>query len=195
MADGVPERAPDSGAPRVDRELRLVSSTAGGIYSEPVREFFVPNTLNKYADGLSVPLFHFLDLDTNGDPYPKVYTQEPTTYKSATIAAAAGSNDVWTPGTGKKFRLMGFMIVLAGTAAAPGARTFSIQEETLGAIGIDTGCLAPAAGTGAENTPIVVNLPGNGYLATTANKKLQVVTGTTSYTAGADYITVWGREE
>jgi len=119
----------------------------------------------------------------------------PTTFKSATVPAATGTTDVWTPVGGKKFRLMGYAIHFSGTAAAAGLRTFSIQEETLGAIGMDTGTLAPAAGTGAENSSLVVNLPGNGYLATTADKKLQVVTATTAYTAGADYITVWGTEE
>jgi len=119
----------------------------------------------------------------------------PDTFKSATVPAATGTTDVWTPAAGKKFRLMGYAIHFSGTAAAAGLRTFSIQEETLGDIGMNTGTLAPAAGTGAENSSMVVNLPGNGYLATTADKKLQVVTATTAYTAGADYITVWGTEE
>lgn len=123
------------------------------------------------------------------------YARTPTKFVSATIPAATGTTDVWTPAAGKKFRLMGYMIHFSGTAAAAGLRTFSIQEETLGAIGMDTGTLAPAAGTGAENSVITVNLPGNGYLATTVDKKLQVVTGTTAYTAGVDYISVWGTEE
>jgi len=128
-------------------------------------------------------------------PNPAQPLRTPTTFRSATVPAATGTTDVWTPAGGKKFRLMGYAIHFSGTAAAAGLRTFSIQEETLGAIGMDTGTLAPAAGTGAENSSLVVNLPGNGYLATTADKKLQVVTATTAYTAGADYITVWGTEE
>jgi hypothetical protein len=124
-----------------------------------------------------------------------VAQRTPTIYRSATIPAATGTTDVWTPAGGLRFRLMGYSIHFAGTAAAVGLRTFALQQETLGDIGINTGTLAPAAGTGAENSVVVVNFPGNGYLATVADKKLQVVTGTTAYNVGADYISVWGTEE
>jgi hypothetical protein len=88
---------------------------------------------------------------------------------------------------------MGLIICPSGTGAAAGLRTFSIEEETLGQI-MAASVLAPAAGV-ACNAPICINLPGNGYLATTADKDLVITTGTTAYTVGSDAITAWGTEE
>jgi hypothetical protein len=117
----------------------------------------------------------------------------PTTYKFATCAAATGATVIWAPAAGKKFRLMGLIICPSGTAAAAGLRTFSIEEETLGQI-MAASVIAPAAGVGC-NAPIVIDLPGNGYLATLADKDLIITTGTTAYTVGSDAVTAWGTEE
>jgi hypothetical protein len=45
------------------------------------------------------------------------------------------------------------------------------------------------------NAPICISLPGNGYLATLADKDLIITTGTTAYTVGSDAVTAWGTEE
>jgi hypothetical protein len=117
----------------------------------------------------------------------------PTKYYFATCAAATGATVIWSPAAGKKFRLMGLIICPSGTAAAAGLRTFSIEEETLGQI-MAASVIAPAAGVGC-NAPICINLPGNGYLATTADKDLIITTGTTAYNVGSDAVTAWGTEE
>lgn len=58
----------------------------------------------------------------------------PTIFKTASVSAtASGNTAVWTPGSGNKFRLLGFVITAQGlSATAAGVLTVSLQDGTSG---------------------------------------------------------------
>jgi len=117
----------------------------------------------------------------------------PTTWKWAACTTVAAT-DVWTPAGGKKFRVMGGVIWPSAGLAAAGVETIDLQEETLGTFGLKFQTYCPIAASVAAQAPLHFDLRPNGYLATTADKKLQVVLGTAA-TAGAISVSVWGTEE
>ena len=118
----------------------------------------------------------------------------PSTYKWASCTTAAATI-VWSPSAGKKFRLMGGVIVsLAGLAAAA-LQKINFLEETLGTFGLEFQLYLPAAANiGTLGTVIPFTLGPNGYLASAADKDL-TVSMTANLTAGAVSVTVWGTEE
>lgn len=114
------------------------------------------------------------------------------TIKSTAIASAPGTTDVWTPAGGKKFRLMGGLISMSGLIAAAATRTMTLFEETAGTVLFRCNITIPVLGT---NVAFPFNFPGNGFLASIADKKLQCTTAGGTYTAGGDSVMVWGTEE
>jgi hypothetical protein len=107
-------------------------------------------------------------------------TRTPIIFKTVQ-ATASGNTAVWTPTTGKKFRLMRFKIQLTANAtlAAAGVLTVSFQDATTG-IGVAqdfyVGQVALTAATalftvGDESGWIDL---GNGYISTAANNVLNV---------------------
>lgn len=110
-----------------------------------------------------------------------------------TVAAtASGNTAVWTPASGKKFRLMGWRLSVAGTLAAAGTQVIQLRDGTTTVI----------ARAGAN---VVQTLPGNdtqigedygklGQLSATADNVLNINLGTAMAT-GAVYIDAWGTEE
>jgi hypothetical protein len=116
---------------------------------------------------------------------PMIYNHQLCT----TVAATA----VWTPAAGKKFRLMGYVICPDAGMGVAGIELITFLDSAA-AITIAHQTYLPIAGSIQHQTPIVVALPGNGYLSSAANNVLNV-TLTTAVTAGAVSIFVYGTEE
>jgi hypothetical protein len=112
----------------------------------------------------------------NGTSFDRART--PNVFKTvAAVAVTAGTpQTVWTPGAGKKFRLLGFMLSL--TVAG------SVILKDSGSELIRTGLLA--AGVGIASPPM-----GNGILSALANNVLQVDASATGSVSGY----VFGTEE
>ena len=116
----------------------------------------------------------------------------PTFFPNAALAAAPATTDVWTPTAGKKFRLLGGVITMSGLIAAAANRTLQLIEETAGTIIVRASVTIPVLGV---NVAIPFDLRPNGFLASTASKKLQAVTAGGTYSTGIDSVSVWGTEE
>ena len=126
-----------------------------------------------------------------------VSLRTPAVFHSA-VATAAGNTAVWTPTSGKKFRLMRFMLVLTDEAAraAAGDITVKFQDATTD-IGIGLPVYVPAAAIAA---PIGeawssgwIDI-GNGYLSAAANNVLNVNLSA-ALTAGTFGVIAAGTEE
>jgi hypothetical protein len=128
-----------------------------------------------------------------------VRRRTPNTFKttSATSAASGGNTAIWTPTTGKKFRLMGYLIGIAGNSsfASAGNSNISLTDGAGGTtIATETFWVPSAAGTvlGGFYLP-AVNIE-NGYLSSAANNVLYVHLDTT-FANGQVRVNVWGTEE
>jgi hypothetical protein len=143
--------------------------------------------------------------ESQGTNANAVLVRIPTTFKTATVVAtAAGTTAVWTPGAGKKFRLMRFQITgvnLAATAAT--VITISFQDNVTG-ITIGTyDVLLPAVATATDILyGCVQDLSagwidlGNGYLSILANNVLNLnVSAAPAGATGSYRVNVCGTEE
>lgn len=102
----------------------------------------------------------------------------PTVFKAVSLTAATAETTVWTPTTGKKFRVMG-MFLNAGAAT-----TLTFKDNTAGTTIIE----GYASATAAEN----LNFGGmGGILSAAANNVLTVTRGSSA----ALYGMIWGTEE
>jgi len=112
-----------------------------------------------------------------------------------TTASSSGNTAVWTPQTGNKFRLMGYVIYLTGdaTLGSAGDLEVTFQDNTT-AIGLGFSSYVPGALTAGEVTLTsgVVQL-GNGYVSTAANNVLHINLAT-ALASGECRVTVWGTE-
>lgn len=124
----------------------------------------------------------------------------PTTTKFVTTSSpTVGDTTVWTPTTGKRFRVMACQLIVSGNAARAAAST-TTYKLTDGAGGTVIWGWAPflpaAAGTtqGNDFNSGLVTLPGNGYLSTVSNTVLMLNNGAT-LTSGSVTISVIGTEE
>lgn len=100
----------------------------------------------------------------------------PIVFKTVGLTAATAETALWTPASGKKFRLMGFILTPGATG------TLTLKDGT----GLATIFVA----RGLIDQPIIVDL-GNGILSGAADRVLTVIRGTSGILDG----TVWGREE
>lgn len=116
----------------------------------------------------------------------------PDKWKSSVIAAAPATTDIWTPTAGYKFRVLGGVICMGGLIAAAAVRNLTLIEETAGTVVMRTSITIPVLG---NNIAIPFTLGPSGFLASTADKKLQCVTAGATYTAGQDSVYVYGTEE
>lgn len=164
-----------------------------------------------YADIAGVPTLvevdssgHLIVVGTGvaGTPAGGVLTVQgaatPAVFKSAS-ATATGNTAVWTPTTGKKFRLLRFSIELTANAiqTVAGVITVSFQDATTG-IGISKDVYVPtviigsAIGVGYESGWI--SLGDLGILSAAANNVLNVNL-TTALTGGNVRVNTAGTEE
>lgn len=110
------------------------------------------------------------------------------------VATAAGSTAVWTPTAGKRFRLMGYTISVAGTLAATGVQALKLEDAATViknhfANVIET----PSASVSGGDTQIGADL-GQGQLSAAINNVLNINLGTAMATGGVA-VNVWGTEE
>jgi hypothetical protein len=101
----------------------------------------------------------------------------PNVFKVVALGAATAEATIWTPTTGKKFRLMGFLLTCGA------ASTLTFKDNTAGTT------IFVARGT--TDTPIMAAGMGNGILSAAANNVLTVTRGTSCTLDGV----VWGTEE
>ena len=116
----------------------------------------------------------------------------PDTFKHVLCTTIAATT-VWDPAAGKRFRLMGYVICPDAGLAAAGIQLITFLDEAA-AITIAHQTYLPIAASIIHQVPIVVQLPGNGYLSSTADNNLNV-TLTSACTAGAISVMVYGTEE
>lgn len=119
----------------------------------------------------------------------------PTTFKSVQ-ATASGNTALWTPTSGKKFRLMRFKVQVTGNATqtAGGVLTIGLQDATT-AIGVSHDVYVPSVAlTGQfDYDGGWVDL-GNGFLSAAANNVLNINLSA-AFTAGNCRIIACGTEE
>ena len=125
------------------------------------------------------------------------WQRTPAIFKSA-VATASGNTAVWTPTTGKKFRLMRFMLVLTDEAAraVAGDITVKFQDATTDT-GISLPVYVPATAIGSPIgeawTSGWIDL-GNGIASAAANNVLNINLSA-ALTAGTFGVLVAGTEE
>lgn len=129
----------------------------------------------------------------NGLTWDRLRT--PNVFKSLTTAAV-GPTALWTPGAGKKFRLMRFKIDVSSNAiAAAGAGKIIALLDNATNMNLDHSVFVPAAAVAV--TPLLstgwIDL-GNGILSAAANNPLNV-TLSTALTGGDVRIIAAGTEE
>lgn len=151
--------------------------------------------LNSNTDGISgSPMLGTISVMAvaNGSVEDRVRT--PTTFKVLDNIVAVGATAVWTPGAGKRARVMTGVLTLASGSACAGASAADLIEATAG-VHFSTNQLSSAALTATPNIIVFpVNLPFNGYLASAINNAISVnLSG--ALTAGAISAWVCGTEE
>lgn len=120
----------------------------------------------------------------------------PNTFKTAT-ATASGDTALWTPTSGKKFRLMRYMIQVSGDAATAGGADIDVilRDATTGTAAAFTVFVPAVAATTFGNTATTgwVDL-GNGILSATINQVLNINLSA-ALTAGKVRVVACGTEE
>jgi hypothetical protein len=146
-----------------------------------------------YGDGLAYPIAAS-QYGYTGSAQNRLRT--PTVFKTTT-ATASGNTAVWTPTSGKKFRLMRFMITLTANVslASAGLEEVTFQDATTG---MPVGFSEYVPGTAVTTTPGGFTTGwidlGNGILSASANNVLNINLGTTLAT-GECRVLVCGTEE
>jgi hypothetical protein len=111
----------------------------------------------------------------------------PTTFKSVSTAAA-GATALWTPTSGKKFRVMGWTVLIPSTTTTAAGSTITLQDSaatvfTVAVIGTTTATIAYNSGA-----------MYNGYLSVLKDNVLNI-NCSAALTAGNVLVNVWGTEE
>ena len=120
----------------------------------------------------------------------------PTTFKTST-ATASGDTVVWTPTSGKKFRVMRYSVeVTADAATSGGAEIDIVLRDATTALGFGVSLYVPAVGgtTFGNNYNSGWRDVGNGFLSAAANNVLNVNLSA-ALTAGKVRVNVAGTEE
>jgi hypothetical protein len=131
----------------------------------------------------------------NGATWDRV--RSPNVYKYGSVVGGGGASfNIWTPAAGKKFRLMGFVIQLAGNATQAAAGNFTLtlfDGATALPFAMNTDVPAAAPANTMDNQ---VNLPsmGNGFLSAAANNILSC-TMSAALVAGNASVMAFGTEE
>lgn len=158
-----------------DTELPSAATIVDGLTN--------PSTPQIAADGMAF----------NGASWDRLRT--PTTFKTVT-ATGSGDTALWTPTSGKKFRLLRYLIQVTGAATlASGADLDIVLRDATTALGLGHSLYVPtSAGTtlGGWSTGWI-NL-GNGPLSAAANNVLNVNLSA-ALTAGKVRVTCCGTEE
>ena len=131
------------------------------------------------ADGLTVSgtlqVITAYQRQFNGSTWDRVRVAN--VFKPVTLASGTAETTIWTPASGKKFRLMGFLLTCGA------ASTLTFRDNTAGTI--------IATARGGTDIPIPTPPMGNGLLSASANNVLTVTRGTACTLDGF----VFGTEE
>ena len=111
----------------------------------------------------------------------------PSTFKTGS-ANLINSTALWTPAGGKKFRIMGFNVLIPSTATAAGGITVTLKDAAA------TVFTLFIMGTTTQAVNYQTTLAGNGYLSSAADNVLNI-DNTAAFTAGSVTVNVWGTEE
>ena len=120
-----------------------------------------------------------------GTFYEALRTPEVFKTGSATLI---NSTALWTPAGGKKFRIMGFNVLIPSTATSAGGITVTLKD------GAATVFTLFIMGTTTQVVNYQTTLAGNGYLSSAADNVLNI-DNTAAFTAGSVTVNVWGTEE
>lgn len=171
-----------------------IANLAGNINSDSQSAFFQAISAGTSEARMAVYPLIFNGSGSSGWDRPRT----PITFKTAT-ATASGNTAVWTPTSGKKFRLMRYQIELSenATLAVAALITVKFQDSTTD-FGYQHDLYIPAAAltnTGNAYRSGWIDM-GNGYLSTTANNVLNFnIGGGNALTGGQFRINVAGTEE
>jgi hypothetical protein len=122
----------------------------------------------------------------------------PSTFKTVT-ATASGNTALWTPTSGKKFRLMGLLVELTADATLAAAATFHITlQDTAAAMNLGWSARVGTTGATTTTTANIIEAGwsdfGNGFLSAAANNVLNLNLSA-ALTAGVVRATAFGTEE
>lgn len=129
----------------------------------------------------------------NGGTYERVRVAN--VFRTVGPITAAGSTAVWTPAAGKRFRLMGYQLEVAGNSSIAAAGLDAVNLLDGAAVVLRHNPWVPAA-AGTVLGAVVLNDSdlGQGYLSAAANNVLSVNIATAFATGGVT-VNVWGTEE
>lgn len=144
------------------------------------------------ADGLATSIGNLQTISEsyayNGATFDRVRIAD--VFKTV-VATAGGNTAVWTPTSGKKFRLMGYTLSISGTMTATGTNVLQLTDGLSVTIAQHAATVTATTPTG--DTQIGCDF-GQGYLSIAANNVLEVHLGTAMATGGV-YVNAWGTEE
>lgn len=145
--------------------------------------------------GVSVPAVVTAGL-SGGQGTATFLTRIPNIFKTAQ-ATASGNTALWTPTSGKKFRLMRFMVQVTGNALTSGGAVITVSfQDSSSALNIAMDVFVPASTAFSNGDDFIspwVDL-GNGFLSAAANNVLNVNLSA-ALTAGNVRVTCCGTEE
>lgn len=130
-----------------------------------------------------------------GSSYVGLPRREADVFRQTT-ATANSNQTIWTPATGKRFRLLGYAIDVTGDANVASATHVTISLTDSGTLfGLSHSVYIPASGTVNGNlAQWAWDLGGIGYLSSTVGNSLQLLPAT-ALTAGLIRVRVQGVEE
>jgi hypothetical protein len=133
----------------------------------------------------------------SGSPFVAVRT--PDVFKTLANDTTSGNTAIWTPASGRKFRLMGYQVIVPGNAVyatTAGTLTVTFQDATTATPFTHVVQVPTTAVNGVLYNSGWISL-GNGFVSSTANNALNVnlaLGGTGALTAGAT-VNVCGVED
>jgi hypothetical protein len=162
----------------------------GNIYDDTIT---FPDQLGNPNAGVTEMIVVNRNYALNGASWDRVRTTDGKSHVAA--PTASGNTAVWTPASGKKFRLMWLHVQLGGdaTLGSAGALIVNIADSATNLFGWETQ-VSNAAVTGQVYIDEWIALPGNGILSAAANNVLNCNLSS-SLTAGAVRVTAGGTEE
>jgi hypothetical protein len=174
-----------------DASGNLLVSLAGTPGGVATTAGFVENNTDGQANTSSAFVSAAYLYGYNGATFDRIRIAN--VYKTVS-ATAAGNTPVWTPTAGKKFRLMGYTIDVAGTAAATGVQVLQLRDNaTVIKNHLANLIQTTTASISGGDSHMGADL-GQGQLSALANNVLNINLGTAMAT-GAVVVHAWGTEE
>jgi hypothetical protein len=184
-------------------KVRIKSNVSAATLAQSVKTASIVGTV-KDDDGIDIPLSAVVLVDPTQNPaligtcgmYIMVYNpstglfenqRTPAVFKSG-AGSGAGNTALWTPTTGKKFRIRGGVAFCGNDATSAAGSTVSLLDNAATIMNVIH------IGTTTTGLSVPFSFGGNGYLSTAANNVLNINLSA-AFTASSVYVTVWGTEE